>query len=122
MGRDLEAQPFLDRSYVDKNPPPPPPREPDAEDEKKNTFFKSYAWHSCIMPLTMLCIVMGILLGLAMVCPKCLFIVFFFCACTCGFVPIMNIPLWVSMIILILKGWTISNGVFSLSWQGVPGF
>jgi hypothetical protein len=50
-------------------------------------------------------------------CTQCLFGVLIFSACLCPYYNTMNIPLWISIILLTLSGWSITAGHLVLRWD-----
>ena len=51
------------------------------------------------------------------VCIPCLFGILAFSAITCPCQPVMNVPLWGSIFILIIQGWNLTSGHLSLIWS-----
>lgn len=51
------------------------------------------------------------------VCLPCLFGLIVFSAITCPCKAEMNVPLWGSIIALIIRGWTFTNGHLTLTWS-----
>lgn len=83
---------------------------------KKDESYEAYCWHRAVKPLIYMCVVFGLLVLCAFFCIPCLFGIFIFSACTCPYVPVMNLPLWSAMIILIYHGWALTTGKLSLTW------
>jgi hypothetical protein len=52
-----------------------------------------------------------------MTCQPCLFGVLVISACLCPWFNAMNAPLWLSIILLVVGGWTFTTGYFSLTWN-----
>jgi hypothetical protein len=40
-----------------------------------------------------------------------------FSALTCPCVPVMNVPLWGAIFVLVFQGWRLTNGHLSLIWN-----
>ena len=52
-----------------------------------------------------------------MTCQQCLLGVLVISACLCPWYNVMNAPLWLSIILLVVGGWTFTTGYFSLTWN-----
>ena len=52
-----------------------------------------------------------------MTCQQCLFCVLIISACLCPWFNVMNAPLWTSIVLLILGGWTFTTGYLSVTWN-----
>lgn len=94
--------------------------EEEAEKQKSKHIsqrYKDYFIYQVLVPLSLLAIAAA-LLGLGwFICPICVVCVFLFSACTCAYMPIMNVPLWISIVILMWQGWKISDGALALTWK-----
>lgn len=86
---------------------------------------KAMHWNKVIYEKTML-----ILFSLGMVClatigivicyeycTTCLVGILLFSLCTCPFIPVMNVPLWISILVLVVGGWSFTHGHMSLVWS-----
>ena len=68
--------------------------------------------------LTLFCItaaVMGVDMYYS---PLIVFGVLAFSLCTCAYIPVMNLPLYASVLWLIIQGWAITQGHVKLVWSG----
>jgi len=52
-----------------------------------------------------------------MYCQQCLLGILIFSACMCPWIPYFNVPLWVSIIMLVSLGWHFTVGRLTLTWQ-----
>lgn len=86
---------------------------------KRNQERDDWFWNKTVKPLLLCCLTFAALVVCAYFCIPCVFAVFAFSACTCPFVPVMNIPLWAAIIILVYEGWTLTNGRFGVFWGGL---
>ena len=84
--------------------------------KKNNDYYQVNCWEKTLKPLIALGVTMVLLLICSYFCLPCLFGVLLFSACTCAFIPVMNIPLWATIAILILHGWALTTGKLSLVW------
>lgn len=50
-------------------------------------------------------------------CKLCLLGILILSACMCPWVPYFNIPLWVSIILLVFVGWNFTYKAFEFSWK-----
>lgn len=50
-------------------------------------------------------------------CIPCLLGVVVVSMCLCPFIPYFNIPLWISLFILVVSGWNFTRGHFSIVWS-----
>lgn len=110
--------PFLESSETDEKLK----REKEAEmlkwisSELNKRHEKSF-WSRVIMPLAMVAVTLAGLGVCAALCVPCLFGILAFSAITCPCVPVMNLPLWSAIFILIIQGWSLTNGHLSLIWS-----
>lgn len=86
------------------------------ESHRKDDTYEAYCWQKVMKPLIYMCITFGLLVVCAFFCIPCLLGIFVFSACTCPYIPAMNLPLWSAMIILIYHGWALTTGKLSLTW------
>ena len=123
MGSDIEEQletvPFLEapvpRTVVKKV------EDKKVEDKEKavtlNHQFEARCIDQAVKPLVMVAIMGAAIYVCSVYCVSCLIGICVVCICLCPFIPAMNIPLWISMAVLIWKGWTLTNGHLTLIWQ-----
>ena len=93
----------------------------DSEDVKKSKeadrSHERYMWDNCFKPFVWL-VLTGAALGVfSAYCTSCLIGLCLVCLCLCPFIPIVNIPLWISIVILLWRGWSLTNGHLSLVWE-----
>jgi hypothetical protein len=86
---------------------------------KRNDAHDGWFWDRAVKPLLLCCLTFAALIVCAYFCIPCVLAIFAFSACTCPFVPVMNIPLWSAIIILVYEGWTVTNGRFGMFWGGL---
>ena len=72
----------------------------------------------CLIALTVLGAALGACVWSYLNCLPCLFGVFMLCACFCCYIPYLNIPLWFSLLLLIILGWNFTTGHFIFTWTG----
>ena len=70
-----------------------------------------------IYPLILLVATLAGLVVCAILCVPCLFGILAFSAITCGCQPLMNVPLWGSILVLLIRGWTFTTGNMTLIWS-----
>jgi hypothetical protein len=70
-----------------------------------------------VLPLLLITATLIALVVCAILCVPCLMGILVFSACTCSFVPIMNVPLWGAIVLLIIEGWSLTNGHLTLMWN-----
>ena len=86
---------------------------------KRKKEMESWFWDKTVKPLLLCCLTFAALVVCAFFCIPCVLAIFAFSACTCPFVPVMNVPLWSAIIILVYEGWTLTDGRFGVFWGGV---
>jgi hypothetical protein len=74
-------------------------------------------WRSVVFPLAMVVLTLAGLVACAILCVPCLMGILAFSALTCPCVPVMNVPLWGAIFVLIFQGWRLTNGHLSLIWN-----
>jgi hypothetical protein len=74
-------------------------------------------WSRVVFPLAMVVVTLAGLAACAVLCVPCLMGILAFSALTCPCVPVMNVPLWGAIFILIFQGWSLTNGHLSLIWS-----
>lgn len=79
--------------------------------------YREYFINKVFIPLVLLGITALVLILGWFFCPVCIVGVLVFSICTCAYVPILNIPLWISIAILMWQGWKITQGSLSLEWK-----
>jgi hypothetical protein len=87
-----------------------------ASAELNKRHDKSF-WGKVVCPLVMVALTLGGLVACAILCVPCLMGILAFSALTCPCVPVMNVPLWGAIAILIFQGWSLTNGHMSLIWS-----
>ena len=70
-----------------------------------------------VVPLLMVVATLAGLVVCAALCVPCLMGILVFSALTCPCMPVMNLPLWSAIFILIFQGWSLTNGHMSLIWS-----
>ena len=68
-------------------------------------------------PILMVTATMVVLVICLYVCLPCLFGILIFSAVLCPCQPVMNVPLWGSILVLLIKGWSLTNGHLTLIWS-----
>ena len=86
--------------------------------ETLNKVHDEWFWSKVLKPLILVVVTMAALVACAFFCIPCLMGIFVFSACTCPFIPVMNLPLWGTIIILLVEGWSLTTGKLSLVWSG----
>jgi hypothetical protein len=74
-------------------------------------------WSRVVFPLGMVVLTLAGLVACAILCVPCLMGILAFSALTCPCVPVMNVPLWGAIFILIFQGWSLTHGRMSLIWS-----
>lgn len=74
-------------------------------------------WSRIVLPLALVALTLAGLAVCAILCVPCLFGILAFSALTCPCVPVMNVPLWGAIAILIFEGWHLTSGHMSLIWS-----
>jgi hypothetical protein len=85
-----------------------------------NEINKKYEKSFCsriVMPLGLVIVTLAGLVVCAVLCVPCLMGILAFSALTCPCVPVMNVPLWGAIFILIFQGWHLTSGHMSLIWS-----
>ena len=121
---DLEANktPLLEAPTRRKPEPASDIPSPDVEAAKTKSLEKSKQMHQdmcdkVFKPLMWLLFTGGILAICSLYCTSCLIGLCMVCICLCPFIPILNIPLWISIVLLMWRGWSLTNGHLSLVWE-----
>lgn len=102
--------------------------EPEKKDEKTDEMevkkskgigekYRDFFLYQFCIPLGLLATAAAFLGVGWFLCPMCIVGVLLFSACTCAYMPVMNIPLWISIIILVWQGWEVTNGTMTVSWK-----
>lgn len=68
------------------------------------------------LPLALVVLTLAGLVVCAILCVPCLMGILVFSALTCPCIPVMNLPLWTAIFILIFQGWRLTSGHMSLIW------
>lgn len=71
----------------------------------------------CLGSLVVLLIVLGSVVVAYFFCPVCLFGIMVVSACLCPFLPYFNIPLWTSIVLIVVLGMTYTHRPFTLIWK-----
>jgi hypothetical protein len=71
----------------------------------------------CLMPSIVLIIVLGGCVLSFFFCRECLLGILVLSACLCPWIPYFNIPLWVSIGMLVVLGFHFTNKVFTFMWE-----
>lgn len=70
-----------------------------------------------VMSLFVLIVVLGLVVVSYFFCPICLFGIMVMSACLCPFLPYFNIPLWASILLIIMLGMTYTQRPFTFIWH-----
>ena len=70
----------------------------------------------CLLTLVVVFGVIGLCIFSYLYCKLCLLVIFFVCMACCLCVPGLNVPLWISIVLLVAGGYSFSNGRFSVIW------
>ncbi len=96
-------------------------RDKEEEDVKKSKSigqrYRDFFMYQVCIPLVLLATAAAFLGVGWFICPVCVVCVFLFSACTCAYIPVMNIPLWISIVILIWQGWKVTDGALTVAWK-----
>jgi hypothetical protein len=94
---------------------------PDDEKAKKRALLCATTLeedcHRILRKLMGIMIVAGVLTLCVFFCQSCLLGVMFFSLATCICLPEMNIPLWISIVLLLVYGFELVYGDMSLVWK-----
>jgi hypothetical protein len=71
----------------------------------------------CLMASTVLIVVLGLCVLSFFYCRECLLGILVLSACLCPWIPYFNIPLWVSIGMLVVLGFHFTNKVFTFMWE-----
>jgi len=83
-----------------------------------NKKHEEWFWDKVLKPLIIVVVTLAGLVVCAIFCVPCLMGIFVFSACTCPYIPAMNLPLWGTILILLIEGWSLTTGKLSLVWSG----
>jgi hypothetical protein len=84
--------------------------------KKTDETYRHYCMEKGVKPLIAFLVVVGLLVVCSFYCTTCIFGILAFCAVTCAFIPVLNVPMWACIIILLVKGWAFTNGNLTLTW------
>lgn len=70
-----------------------------------------------VASLFVLVVVLGLVVISYFFCPVCLFGIMVMSACLCPFLPYFNIPLWASILLIIMLGMTYTQRPFTFIWH-----
>jgi hypothetical protein len=73
--------------------------------------------HECMMASGVIVFICGGCILSYLYCQQCLLGILVFSACMCPWIPYFNVPLWVSIIMLVSLGWHFTVGRLTLTWQ-----
>lgn len=98
-------------------------KEADANKNKNESSFKRMQrklvseTFQCAVALVVLVLVLGLIVLSYFYCKICLFGIMTVSACLCPFLPYFNIPLWTSILLIVLLGMTYSQRPFTFIWN-----
>ena len=70
-----------------------------------------------VVSLFVLTVVLGLVVISYFFCPICLFGIMVMSACLCPFLPYFNVPLWTSILLIIMLGMTYTQRPFTFIWK-----
>ena len=70
-----------------------------------------------VVSLFVLTVVLGLVVISYFFCPVCLFGIMVMSACLCPFLPYFNVPLWTSILLIIMLGMTYTQRPFTFIWK-----
>lgn len=70
-----------------------------------------------VLSILVLTVVLGMVVLSYFFCPMCLFGIMVMSACLCPFLPYFNIPLWTSIVLIIVLGMTYTQRPFTFIWK-----
>lgn len=71
----------------------------------------------CVISLVLLFVMIGSIVLSYMYCRVCLFGIMVISACLCPFMPYFNIPLWTSILLIVILGMTYTQRPFTFIWN-----
>ena len=71
----------------------------------------------CCVACVILVLITGACVACFFYCLPCLFGVVVLSACLCPWMPLFNLPLWLSILLLVVGGWSFTTGHFSVVWE-----
>jgi hypothetical protein len=71
----------------------------------------------CFFALVLLILVLGLVVLSFFYCQVCLFGIMVVSACLCPFIPYFNIPLWTSILLIVVLGMTYTQRPFTFIWK-----
>jgi hypothetical protein len=81
---------------------------------KQRLYAQTY---ECLIATAVVIVICGGCAASYAFCQPCLLGILVFSACMCPWIPYFNVPLWVSIIMLISLGWHFTVGHLTLTWQ-----
>lgn len=94
---------------------------PDDEKAKKRSLLCATTLeedcHRILRKLLAMFVLAGVLTVCVFFCPSCLLGVLVFSVATCMCIPEMNIPLWISLVLLLVYGFELVHGDVTLAWK-----
>jgi hypothetical protein len=83
-----------------------------------NGYVTAYAHtKECMISSCVVFTILGVCVIFYFFCIPCLLGVLAVSMCLCPFIPYFNIPLWISLLILLMSGWNLTRGHFSIVWS-----
>ena len=125
-GRELEeGNPLVDPKDASMDEAFKPPIKTPQKDKSDVPFYsvnkvkqRLYAQtYECMIACAIIFVISGGCVLSYLFCQPCLLGILVFSACMCPWIPYFNVPLWVSIIMLISLGWHFTVGRLTLSWQ-----
>jgi magnesium-transporting ATPase (P-type) len=71
----------------------------------------------CVGALFILIVVLGLIVLSFFYCQICLFGIMVFSACMCPYISYFNIPLWTSILLIVILGMAYTNRPFTFIWK-----
>lgn len=88
----------------------------DVEQNSASTHIRTETI-KCVFSLIIICSALSFCFWSFFFCPICLIVFVIFCFSCCVCIPQLNIPLWIGVILLIVGGYSITNGNFTIQWH-----
>jgi hypothetical protein len=102
----------------------PPVKPPAQKDESVPLYLVKKAkqrlydqTHECLVACAVIVVILGGCVVSYVYCQACLLGILVFSACLCPWIPYFNVPLWVSIVMLVSLGWHFTAGRLTLTWQ-----
>ena len=81
---------------------------------KRNFVSETF---QCVVALIILIIMLGLVVLSYFYCQICLFGIMIISACMCPFISYFNIPLWTSILLIVILGMTYTQRPFTFIWK-----